>query len=131
MSEPRSLSGLLLDLVYPVVWGLSVAVYWVFMSPSDVMGHTLIFVYVLNPAAILAVSLLIGAKGARGRQAWAAPLLLGAAYMLLPYVTLSLSNTMHTGNVHVPEIGMALVGAAISAIGLGLGTLIGLRKTGD
>lgn len=124
MSETRNRAGLLLSLAYPVIWGLSVAVYWAFMSPSDVMGYTLLFVYILNPVAILAVSLLIGLKGAWGRRAWAAPLLLGAAFMLLPYVTFSLGNTVATGNVHAPEAGMALIGAGISAAGLGMGSFI-------
>lgn len=124
MKETRNHAGLLFDLAYLIIWGLSVAVYWVFMSPSDVMGYTLLFVYILNPISILLISLLIGLKGAWGRRAWAAPVLLGAAYMLLPYVTFSLGNTVVTGNVHAPEIGMALIGAGISAAGLGLGTFI-------
>lgn len=116
---------LILGLIYPIVWGVSVAIYWIFMSPSDVMGYTLVYVYVLNPVAILAISFLIGVKGVWGKRAWAAPVLLGAAYMLLPYVTFSLANTMYTGNVHAPEVGMMLLGAGISVVGLFLGLTLG------
>ena len=123
MNETRNRSGLLFGLAYLIIWGLSVAVYWVFMSPSDVMGYTLLFVYILNPVGILVISLLIGMKRTWRKRAWTAPVLFGVAYMLLPYVTFSLGNTVATGNVHAPEIGMALIGAGISAAGLGLGSL--------
>ena len=128
MNDVSKRTRLALGLSYPIVWAVSVAAYWFFMSPSDVMGYTLVFIYVLNPVAILAISFLIGAMGARGGCAWTVPVLFGAAYMLLPYVTFSLANTLTTGSIHVPEIGMMLLGAALSAISLYLGRHVGRKR---
>ncbi len=125
MNKTQSRTKLLFGLTYLIIWGFSIVFYWVIMSPSDVMGYTLIFVYVLNPASILAISLLIGIRGTRRKEVWAALVMFGITYMLLPYFTFSLGNTMFSGNVHAPEIKMGLIGTGVSAIGLGLGSFIG------
>ena len=127
MKEPKR-TNLALTLAYPVVWALSVGVFWILMSGADAMGYTLIFIYALNPAAILIASFLIGLKKAWGKRAWAAPVLCGILYMLLPYATFSLANTLAFGNIHAPQAEMAALGAALSAIGLCLGLIVHRRS---
>lgn len=126
MGERKKATGLFV--AYPVVWVLSVAVFWLFMGGSDAMGYALVFVWLLNPVALLAVSFLMGRRlGWRGR-AWVAPVALGALYALLPYATFSLANTLSSGNLHAPDAGLALVGVLVSAIGLCLGALVCRRS---
>lgn len=125
----KSKKELRLVLSYPVVWALSIAYFWLFTSGSDGAGYALVFVWLLNPAAILAVSLLIGWKQAWGRRVWAAPVILGGMYMLLPYATFTLANTLSFGSIHAPDAEMALFGALTSTLGLCLGRLFGwLRR---
>lgn len=113
-----------LALAYPAVWALSVAAFWLFMSGSDAMGYVILFIWIINPVAIFAVSFLIGSRGAWGKRAWIAPVVLGAMYMLLPYATFSLANTLSSGNINPLDVEMALFGMATSVLGIGLGALI-------
>ena len=133
MSGNPKRTELALHLAYPVVWVLSVAFFWTLTSGADAMGYALVFIYALNPAAILIASFLIGLKeigrkGSRNKLAWMAPVLFGVLYMLLPYSTFTLANTLTTGNIHAPALEMAALGAALSAASLELGFLISRKK---
>ena len=122
MRKDRKNLGLVL--AYPLIWVFSLVFFWAFTSGSDAMGYSLLFIWILNPVAIFAVSLLIGKHATQRRHAWLIPIAFGIAYALVPYLTFSLANTLAFGNVHMPDAGTTIVGAVISAAGLSLGAML-------
>ncbi len=118
----------MLVLAYPIAWVLSVAVFWMFAGGSDGMGFGLVFIWGLNPLAIALVSFLMGRVRSWGARVWAAPVVLGLLYMMLPWATFSLANTVSTGNVHAPDVGMALLGAFISLLAVLAGRMSSRAK---
>lgn len=120
MGERGKMMRLLL--AYLVIWLLSVGVFWILIDGSDALGYGIIFVWLLNPAAAFVVSFLMG-KGVSGGKVLVAPVAFGLMCMLLPYLTFSLANTLSSGNLNAPEVEMFVVGAAMSALGLGFGRL--------
>ena len=113
---------------YPVIWVFSVAFFWLFTSGSDAMGYSLLFIWILSPLAIAVISFLMGRVRAWGAGVWIAPVALGLAYMMLPWATFSMGNTIMTGNVHAPDFGMALVAAFISVIALFAGRATAAKR---
>ncbi|MBR1780249.1 MAG: transcriptional regulator, partial [Oscillospiraceae bacterium] len=124
---------LLLILAYLLIWGCSMVVFWCLMSPSDALGFSFMFLWVLLPAANFVISLLIGWNDCWGRWKWLAAPVMGLTYMLAEYATFSTANMIsnHFSPVNPPEWGMVLAGAVISLLGLGIGALIHRRRRGN
>lgn len=121
MSAKKKETGLLL--AYPIIWALSIAIFWLFMSGADAMGYSILFIWILNPAAVFIVSFMLGKRTPRGARTYAIPVFMGVLYALLPYSTFSLANTLTSGNFHAPDVRMLLAGMLLSALGLLLGFL--------
>lgn len=51
----------------------------------------------------------------------------GVMYMLAEYATFSAANMISFDKINMPHFGMILAGAAISAIGLWIGTIVNHR----
>ena len=106
---------LVLPTIYLCAWTASVVLIWT-AGTVDLMGATILSLYVLMPVVTAGTSLVAGLYNVYSRLAWIGILASGALYMLIPYVTFSLSNTLATGNLHVPDLMMLLVGTGLSLV---------------
>ena len=133
----RRRTKLLLILVYLAIWAFALIVFWCFMSPSDAMGFSFMFLWVLLPVSIFVISLLVGWNSCWGRWDWLTAPVMGISYMLAEYATFSTANMVYNqfSSINPPEWGMLAAGAVISLIALGVGRLLRRRKrtpqTGD
>lgn len=118
--KPRPLAKLVLPVAYLVVWGGSVAGIWL-ADTVNLMGAIILWLYLLMPAATLGTSVAAGLLEVYGRATWLWAAACGVGLMLVPWLTTSLANTLATGNVHAPDLGVLAVGTAISLAGLLVG----------
>lgn len=122
------LAKIILTAVYLGIWALGLFVYWVLMSPSDVMGFALMFFWLLLPVSTLTVSLVIGRNDYWGKGKWLAVLAFGGMHALAECGTFCMSHWLAFGLFRLPEPGTFLAGALLSAAGLGIGKLLRRKK---
>lgn len=111
-------------IVYISIWLLCIISYYLFTSPSDAMGYSLLVYYIILPISMFVTSIIIGKNKNIKHIKYYIPILLSIIYMLSEYITLSLSNMRYFSKINSPEISMLLIGLIISYIGLGIGLLI-------
>ena len=111
VKSKRTLSRRLLMAAYLVIWGVSIAFFWVGTAPTDAMGYGLVFLWFLIPVATMVVAFFVGRDEEWREVRWLMLLFFGAMYMLAPYATFSLANTLHSGNRHWPELTAMLPGS--------------------
>lgn len=111
--KPRPPAKLVLPVVYLAVWGGSVAGIWM-ADGAGLMGAIILWLYLLMPAVTLGTSVAAALLDAYGRATWLWAPACGVGLMLVPSLTTSLANTLATGNVHAPDLGVFAVGTAIS-----------------
>ena len=109
---------------------------WVFalvvfllMDPTDAMGYALLFHWLLLPIAAFVISLRIGELVRRDGRMWLLPLALGLLYMLADFLTFRLANMLAFDKINLPQWDLFFIGAAISALGLLIGRLLGRRRS--
>lgn len=120
----NKLSKLILMISYLVIWAISLITFWFFMSGSDAMGFSIMFLWVLLPVTTFVVAFLIGKNNYWGKGKWISVFVFGIMYMLAEYATFSTANMVAFDKVNTPKWGMILVGVIVSAVGLGVGSLI-------
>ncbi len=128
--QRQKLSKLMLLAVYLAVWALCLLSFWVtrWLGGSvDAMGYSLLVLYLILPAATLVLSVWVGRDRAYAETRWLMLLFFGAMYMLAPYATFSLANTLLSGNRHWPELTAMLPGILCAAAGMGIGALLRRR----
>lgn len=123
----RSYYLALVILLYFLVFDLSLIMFWWVISPGDAMGYSLVFQVGVLPVATFVTSLLIGIHNYWGKWKWLSVPILAVMYMLLDYLTFNLANAIAFHKVNTPDMIWFWVGAAISAVGLLIGTLIRWR----
>lgn len=126
VKNQRNLSQIILIATYLGIWTFALIVFWFFISPSDAMGYSLVFLWIVLPVATLVISLLIGKNNYLGKQKWLLPIAFGVMHMLAEYATFSVRNmiAIEFTRINVPQFEMILIGALFSAIGLGIGSFI-------
>ena len=122
------LAKIILTAVYLGIWALGLFVYWVLMSPSDVMGFALMFFWLLLPVSTLTVSLIIGRNDYWGKGKWLAVLAFGGMHMLAEFGTFKVGTMMAFGRIQAPSWELFLAGAATAAAGMGIGKLLRRKK---
>jgi Predicted transcriptional regulators len=123
------LSKLILVSTYLVIWSISLIVFWFFISSSDGMGYSFMFLWVLLPITTFVISLLIGKSNCWGKYKWISALTFGVMYMLAEYGTFSAANMVAFNKINMPQWEMIIFGTIISVIGLAIGTAIRKLKT--
>lgn len=108
--------------VYLAIWAFAIIVFWFFTSGSDAMGYSLMFLWVLLPVSTFIFSLMIGRNNYWGNQKWVSAIVFGVMYMLAEYATFSAANMVAFHKFNMPEFGMIVGGAVISAIGIAIGS---------
>ena len=126
VKSQSKLSQTILITTYLGIWAFALIVFWFFISGSDAMGYSLVFLWLVLPVTTLVISLFIGRNNHFGKQKWISPVIFGAMYMLAEYATFSMSNMISISftRINVPDFELLLIGAVISAIGLAIGSHI-------
>lgn len=126
VKHKRNLSQIILIATYLGIWAFALIVFWFFISASDAMGYSIVFLWIILPVATLVISLLIGKNNYLGKQKWLLPIAFGVMHTLAEYATFSVKNmiTIEFVRINIPHFEMILIGALFSAIGLGIGSLI-------
>ncbi|MBQ8944031.1 MAG: helix-turn-helix transcriptional regulator [Clostridia bacterium] len=123
VKSKTKLSKIVLFSVYIFIWAVSEIIFWFFTEPSDAMGYSLMFVWIIMPVTTFTVSFITGKNGFLKRFKWLLPLLLGIMFMLVPYSTLTFSNMTAFHTFRWPDFPMFPIGAAISYAGIIAGLL--------
>ena len=126
VKHQRNLSQTILIATYLGIWAFSLIVFWFFISASDAMGYSIVFLWIILPVTTLVISLLIGKSNYFGKQKWLLPIAFGVMHTLAEYATFSVKNmiAIKFARINVPQLEMILIGALFSAIGLGIGGFI-------
>ena len=115
----------------------SLITFWCVMSPTDALGFVLIFFYVIYPVVSLVVSSVNSYNGETGGRLMIWPVIFAVLLPLLQYFTFVLANAITSdkdlfqaflGMFDEDLLGLLLVGAIPSAIGIGLGRDIRKNK---
>ena len=114
--------------VYLGLWVFALVVF-LLMDPTDAMGYALLFHWLLLPIAAFVISLRIGELVRRDGRMWLLPLALGLLYMLADFLTFRLANMLAFDKINLPQWDLFFIGAAISALGLLIGRLLGRRRS--
>ena len=125
------LAKLIVTAVYLAIWAFTLVMFWCFTDGSDAMGFSLLFLWFILPVTTFVLSLIIGRYDYWGRGKWLAAPVFGLMYMLAEYATFSLANMTAFDKVNAPNAGMVLAGAVISALALGIGSLVRGRRRAD
>jgi len=123
VKSQKALSRRILITAYLLIWAFSIAFFWLAAGPTDAMAYALIFLYLIIPVATMVVSFFIGRDEEWRETRWLMLLFFGVMYMLAPYATYSLANTLSAGNLHLPRLTDMLPGILTSAAGMLAGTL--------
>jgi len=124
VKSKNRLAKLILTVLYLAIWAIALITFWFFTDGSDAMGYGVMFLWVLLPVTTFVLSLLIGRNGYWGKLKWLSTIIFGVMYMLAEYATFSAANMKAFGKINAPNFWMILIGAIISAIGLGIGIAI-------
>ena len=98
-------------------------------GPHGRHGVRLLFHWLLLPIAAFVISLRIGELVRRDGRMWLLPLALGLLYMLADFLTFRLANMLAFDKINLPQWDLFFIGAAISALGLLIGRLLGRRRS--
>lgn len=121
-------SKLLLILSYLVIWSIAVITFWCFTDPTDAMGYSVIYLWIILPIATFVISLLISRNNYWDKWKWLGSIIFGIMYMLGEYATFSMANNVTFNKVNAPEFSMIITGAVISIIGMGIGQLMYMNR---
>lgn len=133
VKSQKKLSLTILLATYLGIWAFALIVFWFFISGSDAMGYSLVFLWIILPVATLVISLLIGKNNHLGKGKWLTPIAFGTMHMLAEYATFSVRNmiAIEFTRINMPHFELILIGAFFSVIGLGIGSLAYHIKSKD
>ena len=127
----NKLSMIILLATYLGIWAVSLITFWFFISGTDSMGYSIMFLWVLLPVTTFVISLLIGKNNYMGRWKWFFSIAFGIMYMLAEYATFSTANMISFDKINMPQFDLILIGKIISQVGLVVGTFINYVKSKD
>lgn len=108
--------------IFAAVWGLSVAVFWLFCrAPQMAMLHVIVVQYLFLPVLTLLLSFFLGREALSIPQAGYVLLGFSAAYLLCRLLTLSLLEYLLSGGAALPGLYDILAILFLSAVGLLIG----------
>ncbi|MGI6425222.1 MAG: helix-turn-helix transcriptional regulator [Tepidanaerobacteraceae bacterium] len=116
-------SKLIQIMTYLVIWAGVVIVFWL-GGGSDAMGYSIMSLYIVLPVSTLITSIFIGKDKGWSNKKWFLTIFFGVMYMLASYATFSLANMISFNKFNIPDVSMLLPGMIVSAIGMGIGSII-------
>ncbi len=90
------------------------------------LEYSLVYLWIVLPVAALVVSALLASNHHLGKWKWFVPLTFGVMHMLAEYATFSTANMIQIefSRINPPAFDLLLMGAVISIVGLGFGSLV-------
>lgn len=133
VKSKAKLSKVILIATYLGIWAFALIIFWIFTSGSDAMGYSFVFLWIILPVSTFVISLLIGKNNYWSNLKWIVPVVFGIMHMLAEYATFSISNMIANSftKINVPHYDLILIGAFISVIGVGIGSLVSHVKFGN
>lgn len=129
VKSKNKLSAIILIAVYMAIWAAAILSFWVFNGGSDAVGYSIMYLWILLPAAVFTVSLLFGISNYRKSKKWLLAIGFGITYMLAEYATFGTANMITFRKINLPEFVMIPAGALISLLGMGIGA--GIKYLSD
>ena len=131
VKSQKKLSMTILAATYLGIWAFALIVFWFFISGSDALGYSLVFLWMILPVATFVISLFIGKNDHFGKGKWLAPVAFGIMQMLAEYATFSMRNMVQISfeRINAPQFELILMGMIISVFGIGIGTFTSYLKT--
>ena len=115
-----------LIILYLFVWVICIGSFWA-MGNVDAMGYSIIVLWLVLPISAGVVSYFAGYE-IKTKSKWFLVLLFGLMHLLAEYTTFSLSNMLTFDKFNLPEPTALLIGAAASAIGIGVNVLVNKKR---
>ena len=131
VKSKAKLSKVILIATYLGIWAFALITFWFFISGSDALGYSFVFLWIVLPVSTFVISLLIGKNNYWGNLKWTAPVAFGIMHMLAEYATFNMRNMIANSfaKINVPDFELILIGSFISIIGLGIGSLVSHIKS--
>ena len=123
VKSKNKLSVIIMLSTYIAVWAFALIVFWLLMSPTDAMGYSIMFMWIILPVTTFVLSLIIGKNNYFGKWKCILPVIFGVMHMLADYGTFRMANMIAFDKFNMPRFEMMLAGALISLIGLGIAVL--------
>lgn len=115
-----------LYLLYFTIAFLSGLLFWVFQAEIAINSYIIFFFWIVNPGAILVISLLISKSSLSSNAILVfSPIIFGIVFMGLGYFTFDLANMISFEKINQPSLEMFVVGFVLSL----LGGLVGKIRT--
>lgn len=115
-----------LYLLYFAIAFLSGLLFWVFQAEIAINSYIIFFFWIVNPGAILVISLLISKSSLSSNAILVfSPIIFGIVFMGLGYFTFDLANMISFEKINQPSLEMFVVGFVLSL----LGGLVGKIRT--
>lgn len=128
VKSKTKLSKIILVIAYLIIWAFTILTFWLSSGSSDLVGHIIIFFWIILPVTMFVISLLIGLHNYWNKCKWFSPVIFGIMHMLSEYGTTSLGNMIEFDKLNAPDPGAFIIGFFISLIGLALGYVIYLKR---
>ncbi|MCQ9209108.1 hypothetical protein [Granulicatella seriolae] len=112
--------------IFLICWIITITVFWLYTNPTDAMGFSILYLWIILPLGGIMTSLLLGFFYSWDTWFYYWALAVGALYMLAKFVTFSLSNMLEFRVMNLPNFGMLVSASVISLLALWVGNL--LRK---
>lgn len=128
VKSKTKLSKIILVIAYLIIWAFTILTFWLSSGSSDLVGHIIIFFWIILPVTMFVISLLIGLHNYWNKYKWLSPVVFGIMHMLSEYGTTSLGNMIEFDKLNAPNPGAFIIGFFISLIGLALGYVIYLKR---
>ncbi len=110
-------------LLYIIIFFVSIFGFSLGLSRNP-FGFGIIFIWIINPIALFIGNLLVGMEKKTKWISYLYPVITGILFMLLPYLTYSLANTIATGNINPLDFSLLLIGTLISLAGYLIGVFV-------
>ena len=115
------LSKLLLVLSYLVIWAFNIMASWRFSAGSITEAQAGGAQWIMLPAAMIVLSLLIGKNNYWGKYKWLAPIGFGLMFMLSVYASYGMRESLIFDRVDLQTLSVFFIGTIASMIGMALG----------
>lgn len=105
-------------IAYGAIFVICALAFWLFCPPDGAAVYSMVVLWLLMPLASVLFSYMLAVTEKPRGWKRLAPLMCGAALMLLEYLTFSLKNMIaFPGKINVPSVSLAIVGLVASLIG--------------
>ncbi len=124
----RNLGKIILFSTYFIVWILAMIVFWLNKSPL-LSGLDITLRWLLLPALLLVSTVTVAKNNYWGKGNWLCVIVGAVTFLTIPYTSYVQEMDIVTITFQFPNFTYMVIGAILSACGIGLGTLWNKKKS--